>query len=132
MVLEHTRDKLGNTLLLSTLIIIIMLFILGCCSAARDVKGNIAYGIKSVQSSLRKGVTGIVLIDGSVQPIDSLCHIPGVCEEKNIPYIYVTCNTDLAGGKITRSHIMLIKPNSEYQEAYDKVLEDIKNTPLEY
>ncbi|KAA0203519.1 hypothetical protein HAZT_HAZT000717 [Hyalella azteca] len=101
-------------------------------SASKDVKGNLAYGTKSVQSALRKDVKGIVLIDGSLRPIDTLCHLPGVCEEKNIPYIYVTCNTDLAGGKISRSHVMLIKPNPDYQEAYDKVLEDIKTTPLDY
>lgn len=73
-----------------------------------------------------------MLISGSVRPIETLCHIPGICEEKGLPYIYVTCNTDLSGGKISRAPIMIIKPNPEYKELYDKLLDDIKKTPLGY
>lgn len=74
----------------------------------------------------------IVLISGSVLPIDTLCHMPGVCEAKSLPYIYVTCSADLAGGKINRAPVMIIKPNADYQELYDKLIEDIKKTPLGY
>ena len=74
----------------------------------------------------------MVFISGSVRPIETLCHVPGVCEEKDLPYIYVPCNEDLQGGKINRAPVMMVFPGAEYQEAYDKVVEDIKNTPCDY
>jgi len=67
-----------------------------------------------------------------VRPIETLCHIPSICEEKDIPYIYVPSNEDLAGGKINRAPIMVIYPKEDYRDVYDKVLHDIKNTPLEF
>merc|ERR1712212_420710 len=96
--------------------------------ASKDVKGNILYGQKSVTTGLRRNAKGIVFISGDVQQIDTIAHIPGVCEEKDIPYIYVTCPSELSGGKIQRTPMMLVKPNEEYQEYYDKVIADIKKT----
>ena len=65
-----------------------------------------------------------------VRPVETLCHVPAVCETKNIPYIYVPDASDLSGGKIKQASIMIVKPSDDYKEYYDKVLHDIKKTPL--
>ena len=45
-------------------------------------------GLKDVQSRIRKGETGIVVFAGDVTPIEVMCHMPAVCEEKSLPYVY--------------------------------------------
>ena len=45
-------------------------------------------GLKDVQSRIRKGEKGIVVFAGDVTPIEVMCHMPAVCEEKSLPYVY--------------------------------------------
>ncbi|KAJ8966486.1 hypothetical protein NQ314_003495 [Rhamnusium bicolor] len=52
-------------------------------------------GLRDVQTRIRKGETGIVLIAGDITPIDIMCHLPGVCEDKNISYVFVPSRSDL-------------------------------------
>ncbi|GFT93592.1 hypothetical protein TNCV_677331 [Trichonephila clavipes] len=80
-------------------------------------------GLKSVQSAIRKGETGLLFIAGNVTPIDVICHIPGVCEEKNIDYIFTPSREDLglAMGTKRSCLMILIKDNPDYKELYDDV-----------
>ncbi|KAK7074613.1 snoRNA-binding protein [Halocaridina rubra] len=84
-------------------------------------------GLKNVQTQIRKGDKGIVVIAGDVSPINVFCHLPGVCEEKSLPYIYVPSRRDIgqAMGKSGGSLTVLILPHESYKEYYDKVLKDI-------
>ncbi|KAL0452597.1 UNVERIFIED_CONTAM: H/ACA ribonucleoprotein complex subunit-like protein [Sesamum latifolium] len=47
-------------------------------------------GVKEVVKSIRRGNKGICVIAGNISPIDVITHVPILCEEANIPYIYVT------------------------------------------
>lgn len=33
-------------------------------------------------------LSSLVMFAGDVSPIDIMCHMPGVCEDKDIPYAY--------------------------------------------
>jgi H/ACA ribonucleoprotein complex subunit 2 len=46
-------------------------------------------GVKDVVKSIRKGATGICIIAADVTPADVISHIPILCEDNDIPYIYV-------------------------------------------
>ncbi|CAD5206178.1 unnamed protein product [Bursaphelenchus okinawaensis] len=56
-------------------------------SVGKD-KNTVFVGLASVSKALRKGEKGIMVLAGNVFPIDMYSHIPGICEEKNIPYVY--------------------------------------------
>merc|ERR1719153_1157775 len=45
-------------------------------------KTYVRNGLKDVQSRIRKGERGIVVFAGDVTPIEVMCHMPAVCEEK--------------------------------------------------
>ncbi|GFS28386.1 hypothetical protein TNIN_320551 [Trichonephila inaurata madagascariensis] len=89
----------------------------------KDQKTLMRQGLKNVQSSIRKGEKGLLFIAGNVTPIDVICHIPGVCEEKNIDYIYTPSRDDLglAMGAKRSCLMILIKENPDYKELYDDV-----------
>uniref|UniRef100_A0A915PXF6 H/ACA ribonucleoprotein complex subunit 2 n=1 Tax=Setaria digitata TaxID=48799 RepID=A0A915PXF6_9BILA len=55
--------------------------------ASKD-KQCLRQGMCDVQRALRRNETGIVVLAGNVSPIDVYSHIPGICEEKDIPYIF--------------------------------------------
>lgn len=59
---------------------------------------------------------------GDVTPVEIMCHLPAVCEEKNIPYIYVPFRTDISTAiGIRRPALMvLIKKHDDYAELYEE------------
>ena len=44
---------------------------------------------------MKKGDKGLCLIAGDIYPIDVISHLPILCEEKDIAYIYVPSKHDL-------------------------------------
>ncbi|CAH2277452.1 H ACA ribonucleo complex subunit 2 [Pelobates cultripes] len=95
---------------------------------------NIRRGVKEVQKFINKGERGIVVLAGDTLPIEVYCHIPIMCEDLGIPYAYTPSKNDLgaAAGSKRPTCVILIKSNSDYQEAYDYCLEEIQALPLPY
>jgi len=89
-------------------------------------------GLKDVQLRIRKGETGIVVFGGDVTPVDVMVHLPGVCEEKNLPYCYVPLRADIGAAMgFKRPCLMaLIRENEDYKELYDECLAEVKALPL--
>ncbi|XP_073011393.1 H/ACA ribonucleoprotein complex subunit 2-like protein [Typha latifolia] len=59
-------------------------------------------GVKEVVKSIRRGHKGLCVIAGNISPIDVITHVPILCEEANIPYIYVPSKEDLATAGTTK------------------------------
>lgn len=99
--------------------------------AAKDHKMYVRNGLKDVQTRIRKGETGIVIFAGDVYPEDIMCHLPIVCEDKNIPYVYVPSRKDLGGalGVKRGSLMVLVRENGEYKDQYDELYQEIKTLP---
>ncbi|KAK9506347.1 hypothetical protein O3M35_008302 [Rhynocoris fuscipes] len=89
-------------------------------------------GLKLVQSAIRKGATGLVILAGDVSPVDVMIHLPAVCEDKEIPYCYVPSKDDIGTAMgVTRGVItVLILDNPEIQELYAEILDEVKALPI--
>jgi large subunit ribosomal protein L7Ae len=55
---------------------------------ARD-SGQIRKGTNEVTKAVERGTAKLVLIGSDVDPPEIVMHLPMLCEEKGIPYIYV-------------------------------------------
>jgi len=55
---------------------------------ARDT-GKIRKGTNEVTKAVERGTAKLVLIGGDVEPAEIVMHLPMLCEEKKIPYLYV-------------------------------------------
>jgi len=87
-------------------------------------------GVKEVVKALRKNMKGIVILAGDVSPVDVISHIPILCEQKGIPYIYVRSRMELGTAAQTKrptSVVLLLESalegdNAEkYQSLFDKI-----------
>lgn len=89
---------------------------------------NIPYFDREFQNSFGTYCFRLVVFAGDVTPVDVMCHLPAVCEEKNLPYCYIPSKQDLAHAvSFTNSCLMvLIKPNDEYAKLYSEVEEEFK------
>ncbi|KAL6445578.1 hypothetical protein ACFW04_000841 [Cataglyphis niger] len=94
-----------------------------CIKKASKHKTYLRNGLKDVQKHLRKGETGLVVFAGDVYPIEIMCHLPVVCEDKNIPYCFTPSRLDIgtAMGVKRGSLMVLIKEHPDYKDLYDEV-----------
>lgn len=86
-------------------------------------------GLKDVQKRIRKGETGIVVFAGDIWPLEIMCHLPIVCEDKDIPYVYVPSRKDLGAAMGVKRGCLtvLIRPHDEYKDSYSELHEEIKH-----
>ncbi|KAJ6647907.1 H/ACA ribonucleoprotein complex subunit 2-like protein [Pseudolycoriella hygida] len=84
-------------------------------------------GLKDVQSRLNKGEKGIVIFAGDVTPIEIMCHLPAVCEDKGIPYAYTPSRIDLGAAMgVKRGTVtLLIREHADYQDQFNELKAEI-------
>nr|SVE75526.1 EOG090X0JRW [Daphnia dolichocephala] len=94
-------------------------------------KGYVRNGLKDVQRRIRLGEKGLVIFAGDVTPVDIMCHMPAVCEEKGIPYIYTPSRLEIGHslGLKRTSLMVLVKPHPDYQTSYDELTAELKTLP---
>jgi H/ACA ribonucleoprotein complex subunit 2 len=84
-------------------------------------------GVKEVVKSIRRGQKGVCVIAGNISPIDVITHVPVLCEEADIPYVYVPSKEDLASAGATKRPtccvLVMTKPSKGElaQEAQEKL-----------
>ncbi|XVE56727.1 hypothetical protein DITRI_Ditri04bG0034200 [Diplodiscus trichospermus] len=87
-------------------------------------------GVKEVVKSIRRGHKGFCVIAGNISPIDVITHLPILCEEADIPYVYVPSKEDLATAGVTKRPtccvLVLTKPTKGelVPEAEEKIKAD--------
>lgn len=62
--------------------------------AARD-GGKIKKGTNEVTKTVERGEAAIVIMAVDVEPPEILAHMPALCDEKNVPYVYVPSKAEL-------------------------------------
>lgn len=63
-------------------------------SVAKD-SGRIRKGINETTKSIERKAAKLVVIASDVEPEEIVIHIPMLCEEKGIPYVYVPTKAEL-------------------------------------
>jgi H/ACA ribonucleoprotein complex subunit 2 len=111
-------------------------------------EGTVKRGIKEVVKTIRRGkpaswygflnrtslTHSFVLIAGDISPIDVITHLPVLCEENEIPYIFVPSKEKLGQSSKTKratSCVLVSRPNdkevaSKFDEARNLCIEKRK------
>ncbi|HHI00333.1 MAG: 50S ribosomal protein L7ae [Thermotogae bacterium] len=79
---------------------------------ARDT-GRIRKGTNETTKAVERGQAKLVIIAEDVDPEEIVAHLPPLCEEKEIPYIYVPSKKELgaaAGIEVPAASVAIIEP----------------------
>ncbi|AFL95937.1 50S ribosomal protein L7Ae [Thermococcus cleftensis] len=79
---------------------------------ARDT-GRIRKGTNETTKAVERGQAKLVVIAEDVDPEEIVAHLPPLCEEKEIPYIYVPSKKELgaaAGLEVPAASVAIIEP----------------------
>ncbi|KAJ3358706.1 hypothetical protein GGF32_010046 [Allomyces javanicus] len=87
-------------------------------------------GMKEVVKALRKGEKGVVILAADVTPIDVISHIPVLCEDNDVPYVFVPSKEEIGAAGSTKrpASVILIsaKVEGEAKESLDSVRKEMK------
>jgi H/ACA ribonucleoprotein complex subunit 2 len=100
-------------------------------------------GVKECVKAIRKSpvslpsangsAPGIVILAADISPMDVISHIPVLCEDHNIPYLYVESRAELGAAGSTKrpTSVVMITPQQgkgadkdaekEWNETYDEL-----------
>jgi large subunit ribosomal protein L7Ae len=57
--------------------------------------GAVRKGVNEVTKSIERGLAALVFIAGDVEPEEVVMHLPTLCEQKRIPYLFIPAKLDL-------------------------------------
>lgn len=88
--------------------------------------GKVKRGTNETTKSIERGNAQLVVIAGDVEPEEIVMHLPALCDEKKIPYVYVPSKSELgraAGLDVASAAVAIIEPG----KGKDTVKEIIKS-----
>jgi large subunit ribosomal protein L7Ae len=94
---------------------------------ARDT-GKIRKGTNEATKAVERGIAKLVLISEDVQPPEIVAHLPPLCEEKNIPYVYVAKQSELgaaSGLDVGAASAAIIDPGKA-KELMEEVVQKLR------
>lgn len=93
---------------------------------SRDT-GKIKKGANEATKVVERGTAQLVLIGTDVEPEEVVMHLPPLCEEKGIPYIYITKQSDVgaASGLSVGSAAAAIVKAGKAKELVEEIVSQI-------
>jgi large subunit ribosomal protein L7Ae len=95
---------------------------------ARDT-GKLRRGTNEVTKAVERKQAALVLIAEDVEPPEIVAHMPALCDEKGIPYVYVPSKRELgaaAGIEVGAASVAIVEPGEGadlVKEVSDRVKE---------
>jgi H/ACA ribonucleoprotein complex subunit 2 len=89
---------------------------------------NVRRGVKEVQKAIRKKETGVMIFAGDVEPLDVISHLPVLCEDNSIPFIFVRSKEELGAASSTKrpTSCILVREHADYKKLYEDCKKRIK------
>jgi len=90
--------------------------------------GKVKKGTNESTKAIEKGIAQLVVIAEDVEPEEIVMHLPALCEEKKIPYVYVPSKLELgrsAGIDVPSAAISIVEPG-EAKDLLKEILKQIE------
>jgi large subunit ribosomal protein L7Ae len=98
---------------------------------ARETGGKIKKGTNETTKAVERGQAKLVVIAVDVDPPEVVLHLPYLCEEKKVPYIYVPSKKRLgeaAGIQVAAASVAILEPGGakDLVEELTKAYQELK------
>ena len=60
-----------------------------------EKKGSLKKGMNETTKTIERGVAKMVVIAGDITPAEIVMHLPAICQEKKVPYLFVNTKAEL-------------------------------------
>ncbi len=93
---------------------------------ARDT-GKVKKGSNEATKAVERNIAQLVLIGSDVEPEEIVMHLPPLCEEKQIPFVYISKQNDIgsASGLEVGSAAAAIVKSGKAKDLVDEIAKQI-------
>lgn len=90
--------------------------------------GKLDIGTNEVTKAIERGNASLVVIAEDVEPPEIVMHLPPICEEKGIPYVYVERKDDLgrASGIEVQSASIAVVEDGDAGDLIEDIVDEVK------
>lgn len=89
-------------------------------------KGLIKKGANEAAKALNRSKAEVVILAADTEPIEILLHLPILCEDKSVPYVYVSSKAALGRACGVSRPVIAVAVTSD-KGAFEKTIESIKD-----
>jgi len=89
--------------------------------------GKVKKGTNETTKAVERGIAKLVIMAEDVEPPEVVAHLPILCEERKIPYIYVPSKAQLGsalGLDVAAASAAIIEPN-EAQTLVEQIINEV-------
>ncbi len=100
--------------------------VLQAVEVARN-SGKVRKGTNETTKAIERGIAKLVVIAEDVEPEEIVMHLPPLCEEKKIPYVYVSSKAELgraAGIDVAAASACIIE-EGDAKELVKEIVEEV-------
>ncbi len=86
--------------------------------------GEIVKGTNEVTKAVEREIAKLVIIAENVKPEEIVAHLPLLCDEKNIPYVFVSSKEELgaaAGIEVAAASAAVVNPGDAKDRVEDLI-----------
>ena len=91
-------------------------------------------GANESTKSLNRGVADLIILAADTEPLEIILHLPLLCEDKNVPYVYVGKQADLGRAcGVSRNIVaacILHHPDSQLQSQINEMKDKVEQLLL--
>ncbi|CAD6589000.1 MAG: RNA binding protein snu13 [Cyphobasidiales sp. Tagirdzhanova-0007] len=96
--------------------------ILDLCQQASNYK-QLKKGANEATKTLNRGIAEFIVMTADTEPIEILLHLPLLCEDKNVPYVFLPSKTALGRAcGVSRPVIAASVTTNEAQDLRNQIL----------
>ncbi len=91
---------------------------------ARETGGKVKKGTNETTKAVERGQAKLVLIAMDVQPEEIVAHLPLLCDEKKVPYVYISSKKaigEAAGLQVAAASAAILDPGGA-KDLMDEVI----------
>jgi len=95
--------------------------------------GKVRKGMNETTKAIERGIAQLVVIAGDVEPAEIVMHLPILCDEKKIPYVFVPSKQELGrsiGIDVACAAVCVVEPG-EAKDSLKEVLRRIEELKKE-
>ncbi|MCD6403161.1 MAG: 50S ribosomal protein L7ae [Candidatus Aenigmarchaeota archaeon] len=95
--------------------------------------GKVKRGTNETTKAVERGLAKLVVIAEDVEPEEIVMHLPPLCEERKIPYVYVPSKAELgraAGIDVAAASVAVIE-EGEAKAAVEEIIKEVEKLKLQ-
>jgi len=94
---------------------------------------RIKKGANEATKTLNRGITDLIILAADTEPLEIILHLPLLCEDKNVPYVFVPSKSELGKSAGTTRNVVAcsiakhIDKRAPKNEKLEKLINDLKD-----